>query len=93
MGPHPGLGTAISYLVACPGLLPGVLASILPRPPRGQFVIYLESEGIFKDVNQVTILTYKILQGLPVVTQMKPQHPRSLPTFMTSSPLPVLLPT
>lgn len=63
VGPHPGLGTAISYLVACPGLLPGVLASILPPRPRGQFVIYLESEGIFKDVNQVTILSN--LQNTP----------------------------
>lgn len=51
--PHPGLGTATSYLDSCPSL-PGLLTSILSL---WQFVIYLEPEGAFKDVNQMIILS------------------------------------
>lgn len=51
--PHPGLGTATSCLDSCPSL-PGLLTSILSP---WQFVIYLEPEGAFKDVNQMIIFS------------------------------------
>lgn len=52
LGPHPGSGTAISCLDACPKL-PGLLSFILPPL---QFVIHLKPEGGFEDVNQSIIL-------------------------------------